>query len=95
MHLMFDLLQTTKGGQRRLVNCRTGFEVNVLVQQTELQAARAYDVTTIRRFITSDKTKDRALTGAVPAYQAGVLTGIDLHGRASQHVLNAVRFMNI
>jgi hypothetical protein len=48
MHLVFDLLQTSKGGKRRLMNGRTRLEVNVLVQQTKLHSARTYDVTTIR-----------------------------------------------
>ena len=33
VHLMFDLLQAAKRSERRLVNRRAGFEVNVLVQQ--------------------------------------------------------------
>jgi hypothetical protein len=60
------------------MNRRTGLEVNVLVQQTEFHSARAHDVTTICRFITSDETKDRTLTGAVAAYKSDVLTRIDL-----------------
>jgi hypothetical protein len=69
--------------------------VNVLVQQTEFHSARAHDVTTIRRFITSDETKDRALTGAIAAYKANVLAGIHLHGGAAQDILNAVRFVYV
>jgi len=90
MHLMFDLLQTSKRGERRLMNSRAGLEVNVLVQQSEFHSARAHDVTTIGGFITSDETKDRALTGAIAAYKTDVLAGIDLQRRASQDVLNAV-----
>jgi len=95
VHLMFDLLQTSKCGERRLMNCRAGLEVNMLVQQTEFHSARAHDVATICRFITSDETKDRALTGAVAAYKSDVLTRIDLQRCTSQDVLNAVRFVNL
>jgi hypothetical protein len=95
VHLMFDLLQTTKGSKRRLMNRRTRLEVNMLVQQSEFHSARAHDVTTIRGFIASDEAKDRALTGAVAAYQADVLARIYLQRRASQDILNAVRLMNI
>jgi hypothetical protein len=38
----------------------------MLVQQTQLHAARANYVATIGSFLTSDETKDGALTGAVP-----------------------------
>jgi hypothetical protein len=95
MHLVFDLLQASKGSKRRLVNGRTGFEVNVLVQQTKFHSTRTHNITTIRGFITSDETKDRALAGAVAAYQANVLTRIYLKRRAAQDILNTVRFMNI
>jgi hypothetical protein len=95
VHFMFDLLETTKRGERRLVNRRTGLEVNMLVQQTQLHAARTHHITTIRGFITSDETKDRALTGAIAAYQSNVLARIHLQRRAAQDVLNAVRFMNL
>ena len=77
------------------MNRRTRFEVNVLVQQTELHSTRPHDVATICRFITPDKSKDRALTGAIAAYKADVLTRIDLQRCASQDVLNAVRLINI
>ena len=77
------------------MNRRTRFEVNVLVQQTEFHSARTHDVTTIGRFIASDETKDRALTGAVTAYKSDVLTRIYLQRCASQDVLNAVRFVNL
>jgi hypothetical protein len=95
VHLMFDLLQTSKGSKRRLMNRRTRFEVNVLVQQTKLHSTRAHDVTTIRRFITSDETKDRAFPGPVASYQAHVLTRIYLQRRTAQNILNTVRLMNI
>ena len=49
VHLVFDLLQMTKRRERRLVDRRAGLEVNVLVQQAELHAARAHHVAAIRR----------------------------------------------
>jgi hypothetical protein len=93
VHLVLDLLQPAKRSQRRFVNSGTGFEVNVLVQQTESQAARTDDVAAIRRFVTSDEPKDRTLARAVSTYQPDVFPGIDLQGRASQHVVNAIGFM--
>src|ERR1700754_4633061 len=78
MHLMFDLLQTPEGCQRRFMNRRTGLEVNVLIQQTQFHSTSAHNISTIRRFITSDETKDRALTGAIAAYEPNVLTRIHL-----------------
>jgi hypothetical protein len=95
VHLVFDLLQPTKRSERRLVNRRAGLEVNVLVQQAQLHSARAHHVATIRCLITSDETKDRALAGAVSAYQSDVFARIHLQRRAAQDVLNAVRLMNI
>lgn len=72
----------------------SGLEVYVLVQQAELNAARAHYVATIRCLITSDETEDRTLAGAVSTYKSDVFSGIDLQGRASQHVLSAVGLMN-
>ena len=78
VHLMFDLLQTTKRGERRLVDRRARFEMNVLVQQAQLHAARAHHVATIRCLFTSDEPKDRALAGAVSTYKSNVLAGVHL-----------------
>jgi hypothetical protein len=72
---------------------RSRLEVNVLVQQTQLHAARANYVSAIRRLITSDETKDRALAGAVPTYKSDVFSRVHLQRRASQHILNAVGLM--
>ena len=78
VHLMFDLLQTAKRSQRRLVDRRAWFEVNVLVQQAQLHVPRAHNVATIRCFFTSDETKDRALAGAVSTDQSNVFAGVHL-----------------
>ena len=72
---------------------RSGLEVYVLVQQSELNAARTDDVATIRCLITSDKTEDRALSSAVSAYKSYVFSWVYLERRASQHILNAVGLM--
>jgi hypothetical protein len=94
VHLVFDLLQTAERCERRFVDRRTGFEVNVLVQQAELDAPRTHDIAAIRRLVTSDETEDRTLAGAVSTYKSDVLSRIDLQRRASQHVLSAVGLMN-
>lgn len=73
---------------------RTGFEMYVLVQEAELYAARTHDIAAIGSLVGSDETEDRALAGAVSTYKSDVLSGIDLQGRASQHVLSAVGLMN-
>jgi hypothetical protein len=52
--------------------------MNVLVQQAQLHAARANHVAAIGRLLTSDKTKDSALTGAVPTNKSNVFAGIHL-----------------
>jgi len=72
---------------------RTGFEVNMLVQQAQLQSTRTDHVATIRGLITSDETKDRALAGAVSTDESDVFSSIYLQRRASQHVLNSVGLM--
>ena len=73
---------------------RSGLEVYVLVQQAELNAARAHYVATIRCLITSDKTEDRTFSSAVSAYKSYVFSWVYLERRASQHILNAVGLMN-
>jgi hypothetical protein len=95
MHLVFDLLQTSKRRERGLVNRRTRLEVNVLVQQTQLYSTSANDVATVCRVLASDETKDRALPGSIAAYKPDVLTRIYLQGCASEYVLSTVRLMNI
>lgn len=72
-----------------------GFEVNVLVQEAELDAARTHNIAAIRRLITSDETKDRALAGAVSTDESDVFARIHLQGTTTQHVLDAVRFVNV
>jgi hypothetical protein len=73
---------------------RSGLEVYVLVQQSQLNAACAHDVATIRCLITSDKAKDRTFSSAVSAYKSYVFSRVYLERRASQHILNAVGLMN-
>ena len=76
------------------MNSRSGLEVHVLVQQSQLYTSRANDIATIRSLITSDETEDRALAGAVSTYKSNVFSGVHLQRRASQHILNAIGFMN-
>jgi hypothetical protein len=78
VHLVLDLLETPEGRERRLMHRRTRFEVNVLVQEAQTKATRAHDVAAIRRLVTTDETKDRALAGAVSPYQSDVFSGIYL-----------------
>jgi hypothetical protein len=78
VHLVFDLLETAKRSERRLVDRRTGLEVHVLVQQAQTHTTRAHDVATICRLIVSDETEDRTLAGAVSTYKSDVFPGIDL-----------------
>ena len=76
------------------MDCRARLEVNVLVQQAQLHAARADHVAAIRCLITSDETEDRALAGAVSTYKSDVFSGVHLQRGASQDILNAVGLMN-
>jgi hypothetical protein len=78
VHLVLDLLETPEGRERRLMHRRTRFEVNVLIQQTQLDAARAHDVAAVRRLVTANETEDRALAGAVSTYKSYVFSGIYL-----------------
>lgn len=72
---------------------RTGFEVDMLVQQTQLQTSRANQVATIRSLIASDEPENRALTGAVSTYKSNVFSSVHLQGCASQHILNSIRLV--
>jgi hypothetical protein len=90
---MFNLLQTAERRKRRLMDRRSGLEVNVLVQQAQLHAARADHVAAIRCLFTSDKAEDRALAGAVSTYKSDVFSGVHLQRSASQNILNAVGLM--
>ena len=60
------------------MDCRTGFEVDVLVQQAELHVTGADDVAAIRSVIASDETKDRALAGAIATDKSNVFARIYL-----------------
>ena len=73
---------------------RTGLEVNVLVQQTQLHSTRTHDVATIRRLITSVETEDCTLAGAVSTHESDVFSRVYLQRRASQHVLNTIGLIN-
>jgi hypothetical protein len=95
VHLVFNLLKSPERAQRRFVNCRSRFEVNVLGQKTELQRAGARDFTAIGCFITSYEPKDGRLAGAVATDKPHVLARINLQARATQHVLRAVGFVNV
>jgi len=68
VHLVFDLLESTKGSECRLVDRRTRLEMNMLVQQSQLQTTSAHDVAAIGSLVTPDKTKDRAFARSVSTY---------------------------
>jgi hypothetical protein len=95
VHLVLDLLQTTKRSECRFMDRRARLEVDVLVQQAELYSARAHNVTAIRCLIASDETEDRALASAVAANEPDVFTGVHLQRGAAQDILSAVGLMNI
>jgi hypothetical protein len=78
VHLVLDLLEPAECRKRRLMYRRSGFEMNVLVQEAQPKAARAHDVAPIRRLVAADETEDRALTGAVSTYKSDVFSGINL-----------------
>ena len=69
--------------------------MNVLREQAETHPARAHNVSAIRSLFITDEAKDSRLPSAVPAHKPSVLTRIYLHGRATQDILRAVRFMNV
>src|SRR5262249_3757537 len=73
----------------------SGFEVDMLRQQTELQRARTCDLAAISRFVAGHQTKDRRLAGSVAAHKANVLARINLQRSATQDVLRAVGFENV
>ncbi len=95
VHLVFDLLESSERGQSRLMHCGARLEMNMLREQAELQSACADNITAIRSLFTSDQTEDCGLARAVPADQAHMFAGINLQAGATQHVLRAVRFMNV
>jgi len=93
VHLVLNLLKPAKCRKRGLMDRRSRLEVNVLVQQTQLHAARTHYVAAIRSLITSDKTEDRALSSAVSTYKSYVFSCVNLHRSASQDILNPVGLM--
>jgi len=95
VHLVFDLLESTKGSECRLVDRRTRLEMNMLVQQSQLQTTSAHDVAAIGSLVTPDETKDRAFARSVSTYQADVFTRVHLQRCAAQDILNTVRFVNV
>ncbi len=95
MQLVFELLQMAESRERRLVHGRTRFEVNVLGEQPQFQAARAHHFAAIRRGFIIDQAKDRRLAGAVAPDQPDVISRIDLQRCAAQNVLRAVGFVYV
>src|SRR5437667_8315271 len=95
MHLVFELLQMAEGRERRFVNGRTRFEVDVLGEQAQFQVTRAHDFTPIRRGFIIDQPKDRRLAGAVSSDQSDMLARIDLQRCAAQNILRAVGFVYV
>jgi hypothetical protein len=93
VHLVFDLLKPAECCKRRLMDRRARLELNVLVQQAQLDAARADYVAAIRCLFASDETEDRALSGAVSTYKSYVFSRIHLQRSASQDILNTVGLM--
>ena len=74
---------------------RARLEVHVLFEQAELDAARAHHVAAVGRLLGGDEPEERRLARAVPAHEPDVLARVDLQGRAAQHVLRAVRLVNV
>jgi hypothetical protein len=68
--------------------------VDVLVQQSQLHAARTDHLASISRFFTSDESEDRSLAGAVSPDEPHMFAGIDLQRGTAQDVLRPIRLMN-
>jgi glycerol-3-phosphate responsive antiterminator len=75
---MFDLLQEAEGCERRFVHGHPRLEVYVLLKESEIKTTRANHVAAIRRFFAADQTKQRSLSGTIPAYQPDVLARVNL-----------------
>jgi hypothetical protein len=95
VHFVFDLLKPAERRERRFVNRRALFEMNMLREQAKLQAARAHDLAAIRRFFTGDQPKNCRLACAVATDKSNVLARIDLQRCAPQNVLRGKRFVNV
>jgi hypothetical protein len=95
VHLVFDLLQMTKGCQRRFVYGRASFKVNVLGKQPQAHTARSDEVTAVGSFFAVEQTKDSGFAGAVAADESHVFAGIYLQRGATQNILSGVGFVNI
>jgi hypothetical protein len=85
----------SEGRQSGLMHSRPLLEMHVLRQEAEPQAFRAHYVAAIRRLFAANQAKDSRFARAVATDEADVLARIDLHGRAPQDILRAVRFMHI
>src|SRR5437867_5038584 len=74
---------------------RSRFEMYMLCKQTKFQSPGSYHLAMIGRFLSINQTKDCRLARTIAAHQPDVLAGIHLERSAAQHVLRAVRFVNI
>jgi len=95
VHLVLNLLQPAEGSQSRLMNRRSGFEVNMLVKPTKFDDAGTHHLATVSSLLSSHQPEDRALAGAISTDKADVFAGIDLQRRAAQDVLRPIRLMYI
>ena len=69
---------------------RSLFEMNVLREQPELQATRAYHFALIGRLFAVYEPEDCRLARAIPTHKSDVLARINLEASAAQNVLRAV-----
>jgi len=84
----------SKRRQRRLMNRRAGFKVNVLSQQTETHSSRTYDLAAIRWLFIVDESKNCRLAGSVSAHQPDMFARVYLKRDATQDILRAIRLIN-
>jgi hypothetical protein len=79
MHLMLNLLQMTKGGERRFVHGRAWLKMDMLCEESKTNAASANYFPLVGCFFTAKQPKNSGLPSAVATDKTDMLTGINLH----------------
>jgi hypothetical protein len=95
VHLVLDLLEASEGCERRFMDGHARLEIDVLFEQAEFESTRTHYVAAVGRLFAANQAKQGGLARAVAPDEADMLARVDLERHAAQHILRAVRLIDI
>lgn len=91
-HLILDVVDMLKSGQRRRMHRLAAGKIDVLFEQAKIEAAHLHDIAGVGGLSPDQEVEERRLPGSVPPDEADLLARIHLERNVAKDRVTAVRF---